>query len=112
MKGFGFFFVFMDLDNLKWINDSWGHQKGDQALIQFAAILTHALRRSDVKGRLGGDEFAVLAEETEGLTPDMLIDRIHSRVRAFDPDHPCTIDELMVRADKLMYEQKRSKNPV
>ncbi len=129
-KGFRVFFLFMDLDNLKWINDSWGHQKGDQALTQFATILTHALRRSDVKGRLGGDEFAVLAEETEGLTPDMLIDRIHSRVRAFneakgfpfplslsmgvsyfDPDHPCTIDELMVRADKLMYEQKRSKNP-
>jgi diguanylate cyclase (GGDEF)-like protein/PAS domain S-box-containing protein len=127
-KRYRIFFLFMDLDNLKWINDSWGHQKGDQALIQFAAILTHALRRSDIKGRLGGDEFAVLAEETEGFTPDLLIERILSRVQAFndtqdlpfsislsmgvsyfDPEHPSTVDELMVRADKLMYEQKRSK---
>jgi len=129
-KRFRVFFLFMDLDNLKWVNDSWGHQKGDQALIQFAAILSDVLRRSDVKGRLGGDEFAVLAEDTEGFTPDMLVDRIQSRVREFneakdlpfplslsmgishfDPDHPSTIDELMVRADKLMYEQKRSKIP-
>ena len=128
-KGSRVFFLFMDLDNLKWVNDSWGHQKGDQALIQFAAILSEVLRRSDVKGRLGGDEFAVLAEDTEGFTPEMLIDRIQSRVEEFneanelpfplslsmgisyfDPAHPSTVDELMVRADKLMYEQKRSKN--
>ncbi len=128
-KGFRIFFLFMDLDNLKWINDSWGHQKGDQALVQFAGILMKALRRSDVKGRLGGDEFAVLAEETEGFMPDNMIERIQSRVRSFnqkkdfpfalslsmgvsyfDPEHPSSIEELMVRADKLMYEQKRAKS--
>jgi diguanylate cyclase (GGDEF)-like protein/PAS domain S-box-containing protein len=127
-KGFRIFFLFMDLDNLKWINDSWGHQKGDQALIQFGAILVKALRRSDVKGRLGGDEFAVLAEETEGFTHDKLVERIQSRLSSFnrkkvlpfdlslslgisyfDPEHPSSIEELMVRADKLMYQQKRTK---
>ena len=126
---FRIFFLFMDIDNLKWINDSWGHQKGDQALMQFASILTKALRRSDVKGRLGGDEFAVLAEETEGFTHEKLVERIQSRVSSFnrikdfpfslslslgisyfDPEHPSSIEELLVRADKLMYEQKRTKS--
>lgn len=123
------FFLFMDLDNLKWINDSWGHQKGDQALVQFAEILTKALRRTDVKGRLGGDEFAVLAEETPGFTSETLVNRIQKKIEEFnakkdfpfqlsismgiahyDPDHPSSVDELMVRADKLMYEQKRIKH--
>lgn len=122
------FFLFMDLDNLKWINDSWGHQKGDQALILFSEILQKALRRSDVKGRLGGDEFAVLVEESEGLTPEILLERLQDKIDSFnredrlpfqlsismglsfyDPDHPCSIDELLIRADKLMYEQKRGK---
>ncbi len=122
------FFLFMDLDNLKWINDSWGHQKGDLALKQFAEILKSTLRRSDVKGRLGGDEFAVLAQETEGFSPKMLVDRLQNKVDSlnslkkypfplsismgisyFDPQHPSSIEELMVRADKLMYEHKRVK---
>jgi diguanylate cyclase (GGDEF)-like protein/PAS domain S-box-containing protein len=123
------FFLFMDLDNLKWINDSWGHQKGDEALIQFAEILRKALRGTDIKGRLGGDEFAVLALETEDFSPEVLIERLQERVREFnsgrqypfslsismgtsyfDPHHPSSIEELLVRADKLMYEQKRSKH--
>ncbi len=122
------FFLFMDLDNLKWINDSWGHQKGDQALMSFSDILKKALRRSDVKGRLGGDEFAILVEESEGLTPETLLKRLQDKIDNFnrenklpfqlsismglsfyDPDHPCSIDELLIRADKLMYEQKRGK---
>lgn len=123
------FFLFMDLDNLKWINDSWGHQKGDQALAQFAEILKKALRRTDVKGRLGGDEFAVLAAETPGFTSETLANRIQEKIEEFnakkdfpfqlsismgiahyDPEHPSSVDELMVRADKLMYEQKRIKH--
>lgn len=123
------FFLFMDLDNLKWINDSWGHQKGDQALIYFSEILQKALRRTDIKGRLGGDEFAIFIEERKGLTPETLIKRLQTKIDDFnrekklpfqlsismglsfyDPDHPCSIDELLIRADKLMYEQKREKH--
>jgi diguanylate cyclase (GGDEF)-like protein/PAS domain S-box-containing protein len=128
-QGIRVFFLFMDLDNLKWINDSWGHQKGDLALTQFAGILKSTLRRADTKGRLGGDEFAVLAQETEGFSPRMLIERIHEKVDSFnsahkypfplsismgvsyfDPQQPSSLEELMVRADKLMYEQKRAKH--
>jgi diguanylate cyclase (GGDEF)-like protein/PAS domain S-box-containing protein len=122
------FFLFMDLDNLKWINDSWGHQKGDEALRHFASILQSALRRSDIKGRLGGDEFAILVMESEDLSPEILIDRLQAKIDAFneehqlpfplsismgvsfyDPEFPCSVDELLIRADKLMYEQKREK---
>jgi PAS domain S-box-containing protein len=53
------FLLFMDLDNLKNINDTYGHHKGDQALIGIADILKTTFRSSDVKGRMGGDEFAV-----------------------------------------------------
>lgn len=122
------FFLFMDLDNLKWINDSWGHQKGDEALKHFAAILESTLRRTDIKGRLGGDEFAVLVAESDDVAPEILIQRLQSRIEAFngedklpfqlsismgisfyDPEFPCSIDELLIRADKLMYEEKRGK---
>ena len=124
------FFLFMDLDNLKWINDSWGHQKGDQALQQFSSILKKCLRRSDAMGRVGGDEFAALAEETTGFTPSVLVERLQTRIAEFnatrrypfslsismgisyfDPEFPCSLEELMIRADKLMYEQKRVKSP-
>lgn len=122
------FLLFMDLDNLKNINDTLGHHKGDQALIGIARILEATFRRSDVKGRMGGDEFAVFPV---GATPEGMekaIGRLEKNIQSFnqskknpfhlsvsmgvshyDPEHPSTIDELMVRADKLMYEEKRRK---
>src|SRR5215213_47263 len=52
--------LFVDLDGLKMINDSFGHQAGDGALIQVAALLVGGVRRSDVVARIGGDEFGIL----------------------------------------------------
>jgi diguanylate cyclase (GGDEF)-like protein/PAS domain S-box-containing protein len=122
------FLLFMDLDNLKIINDTLGHHKGDQALIELARIIRETFRKSDVKGRMGGDEFAVfpIDESRRGL--DAVLKRLNGNidkfnanknnpfeisismgVSCFDPDYPCSIDELLVRADKLMYEQKKDK---
>lgn len=122
-------FLFIDLDNLKWINDSFGHQKGDQALVQFADILGKTLRKSDIKGRLGGDEFGVLAEEASENVQGLLEERLLENIKAFNskheypfqlsislgisyynPEHPSTLEELMFRADKLMYVQKKIKH--
>jgi diguanylate cyclase (GGDEF)-like protein/PAS domain S-box-containing protein len=122
------FLLFMDLDNLKDINDTHGHHKGDQALVGIANILKINFRSSDVKGRMGGDEFAVflIGACREGMEAAM--SRLKNKIAMFnkskenpfhlsvsmgisyyDPEHPSTIDELIVGADRLMYEEKRRK---
>jgi diguanylate cyclase (GGDEF)-like protein/PAS domain S-box-containing protein len=122
------FMLFMDLDNLKMINDTLGHHKGDQALVEVANILNSTFRRSDIKGRMGGDEFAVFPIDASQDGMERAISRLTENIDTFngskdnpfqlsvsmgvahyDPEHPCTIDELLVRADKIMYEDKRRK---
>ena len=52
---------FADLDGLKWINDTLGHEEGDKALIEAATVFKETFRTSDIIARLGGDEYAALA---------------------------------------------------
>lgn len=72
--------LFVDLDGLKLINDSFGHQAGDEALIQVARLLVDGVRKSDVVARLGGDEYAILLghsdEEMARETASRLVDVI------------------------------------
>ncbi len=119
---------FADLDKLKEINDTFGHQEGDRALVEVAEILKSAFRESDVIGRIGGDEFAVLVTNATAAAGGLLSARVQeildrrnqgqSRgyplglskgVAPYDPDHPCSLDELMSRADERMYRQKTNK---
>jgi len=128
-KGVELFFA--DLDLLKWINDTLGHEEGDKALIEAANIFRETFRTSDIIARLGGDEFAILAIDIKGVNPEAftarlqhLIDTQNNRENRkhklsisvgcsyYDPENPCSIDELMARADKLMYEQKQKKRCV
>lgn len=122
------FLLFMDLDNLKQINDTLGHHKGDQALVGIANILNTTFRQSDIKGRMGGDEFAVFPIDATQIGMEKAMSRLKKNIETFnkskdnpfqlsvsmgvshyDPEHPSTIDELLVRADKIMYEEKRRK---
>jgi diguanylate cyclase (GGDEF)-like protein/PAS domain S-box-containing protein len=122
------FLLFVDMDDLKVINDTFGHHVGDEALRQLAQILLSTFRNSDIKGRMGGDEFAVFpidsisagvdaatarlaqniaAFNESGLIPFKI--SISTGVSCFDPDNPTTIEDLLVLADKRMYEQKAGK---
>ncbi len=57
------FFLMFDLDHFKEINDTFGHETGDQILRNFASICTEGLRRADIFGRMGGEEFAAIVVE-------------------------------------------------
>lgn len=122
------FLLFLDVDNMKRINDSYGHHMGDAALVRMANILGKTFRLSDVKGRMGGDEFGVFPVGSSLASVEAAQGRLKKAIAAFnsgkrspfklsissgiacyDPDYPSTIEELLVRADKLMYEQKLSK---
>ncbi len=115
---------YIDVDDLKWINDHCGHHEGDQALIALAGILRGTFRESDVVARIGGDEFVVLLESTDE-NGQMLIDRLDENIRdynakaprnyklsasigvaRFEAENPIPIDELLSKADASMYAQK------
>ena len=123
------FLLFMDVDNLKRINDTLGHHKGDEALMRLADIINQTFRKSDIKGRMGGDEFAIFPIESSMAGAKTAVKRLRKNLEAFnqknrdnfelsvslgiasyDPEHPSTIDGLLVRADKLLYEEKRQKS--
>jgi diguanylate cyclase (GGDEF)-like protein len=119
--------LFIDMDDLKWINDHYGHNEGDHALIDLASILKKTFRESDIIARIGGDEFVVLSETAEE-NGEILMTRLVENIRdyntkasqpyrlsismgaaQFDPEHPVSIDELLSEADALMYAQKRKR---
>jgi diguanylate cyclase (GGDEF)-like protein len=120
--------VFVDLDGMKQINDTFGHAEGDMALIRTAEILRKTFRESDIIARIGGDEFAVITLDTDWNDVEVLCTRLQANLAAFnasvdhgyqlslsfgvshrDARYPCSADELLVLADKAMYEQKRSR---
>lgn len=124
----GMFLLFADLDDMKQINDRLGHQQGDLALTDTAGILKETFREADIIARIGGDEFAILAIEAGKDSAEILEARLQANFDArnargdrrytlaisvgmarYDPFNPCSIDELMVRADASMYEQKQGK---
>jgi diguanylate cyclase (GGDEF)-like protein/PAS domain S-box-containing protein len=117
-----------DMDGMKQINDTWGHDEGDRALINAASILRDAFRASDILARIGGDEFAVFSIDAMDVVPQSLVKRIEIKLHKFnsrkkhpyclsmsigvvfyDPEHPCSLDDLMCRADDEMYACKNQK---
>jgi diguanylate cyclase (GGDEF)-like protein/PAS domain S-box-containing protein len=120
--------IFFDLDGMKRINDTYGHQEGDQALNQAAQILRETFRESDIVGRYGGDEFAVLvleSDESKGAIITKRLREITTRhntqanrlyglglsfgMARYDPFKPSPLEELIRRADQEMYRNKKAK---
>jgi diguanylate cyclase (GGDEF)-like protein/PAS domain S-box-containing protein len=120
------YLLFADMDDMKLINDKFGHKEGDKALITTAEILNKTFRKSDVLGRIGGDEFVVLAVQSESsqILQDRLFNNLDEHnakaetkyklnisigVATYDPELPCTIEELLEKADELMYKKKQER---
>jgi diguanylate cyclase (GGDEF)-like protein len=126
--GRSFLLVFVDLDGLKQVNDTFGHPEGNRALLEAADVLRGSFRQSDILGRLGGDEFVVLTPEANENSAEMVLSRLQEKASACNrkpgriyalslsvgivagrPEQACSLEELLAQADALMYEQKRSK---
>lgn len=124
----GMALLFIDLDNMKRINDTLGHKEGDRALTEAAAVLRETFRESDILARLGGDEFAVLAIGVSAEGGLLLESRLQEQVRShnahasrgyhlslsvglahYDPERPCSIEALLNQADGRMYQQKQAR---
>jgi diguanylate cyclase (GGDEF)-like protein/PAS domain S-box-containing protein len=124
------FLLYADVDDLKRINDTFGHKEGDRVLADVATILKKSFRDSDILARIGGDEFVVLAMEAAKVSSEVFTRRLEEKldlynsrpeilgryllalsvgVSTYDPEFPTPIEELLSRADGLMYERKRAK---
>jgi diguanylate cyclase (GGDEF)-like protein len=124
--GRGFTMLMLDLDDLKPVNDTFGHQWGDRLLKAIADTIRRTIRFTDAAARYGGDEFVVLLPETdaaggyvvgEKLRRDIYALTLHAADRNVRssvsigmvayPDDGATIEQLVAAADVAMYEAKR-----
>lgn len=124
--GSSFFVLFIDMDNLKVMNDLLGHEVGSERLKQLSRLIENAFRETDVVGRLGGDEF-VVAGRADAIDLAAATERLHALaastldVTGLHPisfslgyvisshDSTETLDALIERADTIMYQSKRDK---
>ncbi len=119
---------FFDLDHMKHINDAFGHDAGDAAIIAAAGILKKVFRNSDVISRWGGDEFLVMMINADAGNLEAIDERIISCINSYneyadhqyiismswgivkwDPAAGAELDEMIARADELMYQNKMCK---
>jgi diguanylate cyclase (GGDEF)-like protein len=116
--------LYLDCDDFKGVNDRLGHVVGDRVLSVVGATLREGVRGHDTVARLGGDEFGVLLPEIDGAGATALAERLRARLGEALSRHdlpvtlsmgvatfaspPASVDEMILRADELMYEAKRS----
>jgi diguanylate cyclase (GGDEF)-like protein len=117
--------LFLDLDDFKLINDTYGHQIGDIVLNKLGKLLSSSIRQSDIALRYGGEEFVILMPNTDHKDALMLSNRIRQKVKnmlfvedgikfhisisgglAVYPIHAKTADELIYSADSALYRAK------
>jgi diguanylate cyclase (GGDEF)-like protein len=117
--------IFMDLDNFKQLNDTYGHDKGDQLLVQTGKALSDCLREGDTCARIGGDEFIILIRECNSVSEakqmaERLMNALELVYKSQDPTHKLSAsmgillldklessNELYKKADNLMYKAKQ-----
>ncbi|MCB1823256.1 MAG: diguanylate cyclase [Candidatus Competibacteraceae bacterium] len=119
--------LMIDADHFKNINDRYGHDAGDAALLQLATLVGRELRKVDIFGRLGGEEFAVLVVETDRAKATQVGERIRAVIEstpivqhdyrfgmtvsigvAVSPTSTAGIETLLTEADRALYAAKRA----
>jgi diguanylate cyclase (GGDEF)-like protein len=122
--------LLLDMDNLKEINDRYGHEAGNRAIVLVANVITRVVRNTDVAARYGGDEFVVLLAETDTEEAEEIAKRIGSSIHNTTLDYRGSIirtsasigiatfpkdsadsRELIVKADREMYRIKELRKP-
>jgi diguanylate cyclase (GGDEF)-like protein len=113
--------AYLDIDNFKTVNDTMGHEEGDNLLRLVATTIAAAIRETDTVARLGGDEFALLLPETAEVSALAAVTKVQQQLKGEVEScwpitfsiglvtylkSPTTIDEVIGRADRLMYEVK------
>jgi diguanylate cyclase (GGDEF)-like protein len=121
--------VFIDLDDFKKVNDTYGHETGDALLRHWAQLLNSCTRSSDVAARFAGDEFVVILPESDSSAAGRLMERVISAARsqplktastqipvslsfgiaAMGEEKPDSPESLLKRADGRLYEAKKGK---
>jgi|GEM_PF-1088788 len=121
--------AYSDLDNLKDINDEFGHDEGDRAMVQVAKLFKSILREVDIITRMGGDEFLLIFLDSSLNEIPIIRKRLSNELArvnqiskkpykidfstgfsTYDPANPQLMDELIRIADQNMYEEKKRKN--
>ena len=120
--------IYGDVDGLKMINDVYGHHEGSEALRQFADIFNRSFRDSDIIARIGGDEFLILSTTDCDCNTTIPLARLQENLSNYNarkpkpyqlsmslgsicvnPENESTLEELLIKADRVMYENKRQK---
>ena len=116
-----FAFIIMDVDHFKIVNDSYGHQKGDEVLKQIADITLECIREVDTSARYGGEEFVILLPQTNCVSATHIAERIRLSIEekiviegksitasfgVIEVEESCNVDELIKKADDALYEAK------
>jgi len=119
---------FIDVDNFKKVNDTYGHNIGDKMLVTIAKRLVNSIRKDDIVARIGGDEFVIIAKNIKNIkNAKQLAFKLQEKIKqpleidtnifnvslsigiAIYPQHAATSDDLLKNADIAMYEVKKEK---
>ena len=122
LKNKHFCLVFLDLDNFKYVNDTFGHDKGDEILFKTSKIMRENLKGMDLIGRIGGDEFVMAIKDCNNICAEHILniieDEIKTRFKLYEvsasmggviyPDDGDNYKELLKKADEKMYQVKEN----